>query len=175
MCGIVGWIGKPDKVLVEALAEEAKVRGLHHIGYANKGKAGIIHTRYCTSGGTNQPLEINGKIMAFNGVIDMGTKKDMEARWGMKLTTDNDGEIIMNSVKYSRDILAFLEEHQKISYAGVWVLGKKFVAVRNANRPLWMHIGKQVTYIASTKDIFLRAKVKGAVELQPLKLYEWTI
>jgi glutamine phosphoribosylpyrophosphate amidotransferase len=185
MCGVIGYIGKSiDKNLVERLVFESEIRGIHHTGrvtaevlepkklrgYGN----GIIHTRYCTSGKTNQPLKVKGNVLAFNGVIDMGTKKEMEKRWGIKMTTDNDGEILLQTCKTPETLLLFIKNRQ-CSFAGVMVMDGRFVALRNKFRPLWMHKDKKNNvYIASTKDIFIRSGVKTNLkELEPLKIYEW--
>lgn len=185
MCGVIGYIGKSiDKNLVERLVFESEIRGIHHIGrmtaevlqpkklrgYGN----GIIHTRYCTSGKTNQPIRVKGNVLAFNGVIDMRTKKEIEKDWLIKMETDNDGEIILQTCKTPEEVLDFISD-LTCSFAGVLLMNGRFVAMRNKFRPLWMHKDKKKNvYIASTKDIFIRSGVKKDLkELEPLKIYEW--
>src|SRR5690606_9588763 len=136
----------------------------------------IIHTRYCTSGKTNQPLTIKGNVLAFNGVIHMGTKKEMEKEFRIKMQTDNDGEIILQRCKTPEDVLDFIS-FNNCSFAGVMMFGSRFVAMRNMYRPLWHAYVKGGSIIASTEDILKRAGVvkvaKKVEELKPLTLYEW--
>lgn len=195
MCGVVGYIGKNiDKALIERLVYESEVRGTHNIGRASsevmepksmRGQMmGMVHTRYCTSGETHQPLKIKGNLLAFNGVIHMGTKKEIEKVFNIKMETDNDGEIILQKCRTPEQVLEFIT-HTKCSFAGLVLMGSRFVALRNKDRPLWMakYPNKNVL-IASTKDIFFRAgvlvkhgklskNVPVVEELKPLKLYEW--
>lgn len=172
MCGIVGYVGSVNPDLVKRVVEESKVRGLHHLGSKVIKSAGIYHTRYCTSGEINQPLNVNGTWMVFNGVIDMGTKKEMENRWKLKLATDNDGEIILRQ----NSAVSFLTMYP-CSFAGLFLTNKRLMAIRNKDRPLWMIEVKKSVLLASTLDILKRAGAdwKKAKQLEPLKLYSWTI
>jgi glutamine phosphoribosylpyrophosphate amidotransferase len=184
MCGVVAYIGKVDQELIDRLVHESLVRGTHFTGRmvsealeprSMRGyKVGIIHTRYSTSGETNQPLKVKGNVLAFNGVIHMGTKKEMEKEFKIKMTTDNDGEIILQTCKTPEKVLDFISFNH-CSFAGVMLFGGRFVAMRNQYRPLWMHKARgSGIIIASTKDIFLRSGVKTSLtELKPLKIYEW--
>jgi glutamine phosphoribosylpyrophosphate amidotransferase len=179
MCGVIAYVGTPDESLLEKLVYESYVRGTHNKGEYRTNKhskvgCGIIHTRYCTSGETNQPLVIGSKALAFNGVIDMGTKKEIEKRWVIKMSTDNDGEIILRTCKTPKEVRDFISEIT-CSFAGVMIMENKLIALRNKYRPLWMSkVGKTI-YIASTKDIFMRSGIKKCAELEPLKIYQWTI
>lgn len=182
MCGVVAVLGNVDQKLVERIVEESRVRGLHHLGkaaaYANKRLASIWHARYCTSGMDNQPIvhEDGGSYLAMNGVIDMGTKKEMEQRHGVKMRTDNDAELLLQYLdSYSFEELCVL--WPKASIAGVILTKKKLYAFRNARRPLWMIEKKGSVLIASTQDIFRRAEAdwKKAKQLKPEKVYTWTI
>jgi len=140
----------------------------------------IAHCRYPTSGIDSQPIVISHGMhphehriaLAFNGVIDMGTKEEFEARWGVKCETDNDGEIFVQRLLAGESVEDFLcAENFSGSFAGVWldtgfransdgtrdVGSTTLIAARNERRPLWWsnHLGAQ--WYASTRDIFLRA------------------
>jgi glutamine phosphoribosylpyrophosphate amidotransferase len=186
MCGVIGYIGHDvDQTLLDRLIYESEIRGIHdsrHWSERNKvlskykGKynmLGIHHTRYSTSGKTSQPLVVDGKVLAFNGVIHMGTKKEMEKEFKIKMSSDNDGEILLQKCSTPERVLDFIS-FNKCSFAGVMLFGSRFVAMRNECRPLWMHKTSNEVIIASTRDIFIRAGVsKNLTQLDPLKIYEW--
>lgn len=174
MCGIVAYVGKPDPALIRKLVFEASVRGLHHEGSRVVENAGIYHTRYCTSGETPQPLHYAGRWLAFNGVIDMGTKEEMEQRYMISMDTDNDGELFLQLCNSDEDILEFIN-NPKRTFAGVLLLKDRLIAVRNHGRPLWLHISPGYIIIASTRDIFERAGIDVCYPLEPMKVYTWTI
>lgn len=130
----------------------------------------VAHCRYPTSGIDSQPIAITRGMhphehriaLAFNGVIDMGTKEEFESRWNVKCDTDNDGEIFVQRLLAGESVEDFLcAENFSGSFAGVWLdthLGETtLIAARNERRPLWWsnHLGAQ--WYASTRDIFLRA------------------
>lgn len=182
MCGVIGYLGQPDEEVWLRLIVQSKVRGLHAFGEQRVNGAGIAHTRYATSGKTDQPLSLKGVTMAFNGVIDMGTKIQMEKRWSLKLETDNDGEIIMQKVRSVKNLLdekllAKFVDEMKGSYAGLWLTADKFIAIRNAARPLWeSRPHSNVVYFASTKDILLRSGLKVNNRLLPAyKVLSWNL
>ena len=128
---------------------------------------GIGHTRYSTSGDwhddmNNQPLYLEYIVFAFNGVVDMGTKAEMERKWGMLLDSGNDGELAVKLAEWDR--LELKPGYNRIpaipgTFAGVWLTreGNMYVA-RNEYRPLW-NLGTEdgSHWIASTADIFARA------------------
>jgi asparagine synthetase B (glutamine-hydrolysing) len=175
MCGLVGYVGKVDEGLINRLVEEAKVRGLHHLGSKTFPGGGIYHTRYCTSGGTHQPIGIKGNWIALNGVIDMGTKEEMEKRWRVRLETDNDAEIaLLHAINQAR-LNDFLK--LRISVAAMVLNRSELMAFRNEERPLWMHKpSKGGVVLASTKDIFYKSGVtKNLTQLEPYKIYRWTL
>lgn len=184
MCGVIAFIGNGiNQKLIDKLVYESEVRGTHHTGkvkfklqsFTGKEHDVVIsHTRYATSGEVNQPLKINSKVLAFNGVIHQGTKKEMEREFKIKMKTDNDGEIILQKCKTPENVLDFISFNQ-CSFAGVMLFGNgRFVAMRNQYRPLWMHKAKNGVLLASTKDIFVRSGIKTNLkELEPLKIYEW--
>lgn len=176
MCGVVAYIGSVNPELIDRVVYESTVRGTHHTGHKQIGNAGIYHTRYCTSGETNQPIKFGERYLAFNGVIDMGTKKEMEKRWSIKMETDNDGEIFLQKCKSAEHYEKFLRDNPMISFAGVVLTKHNLVAIRNPHRPLWVLKQGRGLLIASTLDIFIRAKVNGTPAiLNPFKAYVWTI
>lgn len=175
MCGLVGYFGNVDRELVARLVYESTVRGLHHLGHATAPaeEAGLYHARYCTSGLTNQPLKVGERYMAFNGVISMGTKEEMEQEYGVALETDNDGEVILRLCRTPEATVEFLRK-SRATFAGLWLEPGKLTAIRNAGRPLWMHQDADGVLLASTRDIFNRAGVGDCQQLEPLKIYQWT-
>lgn len=167
---------------------ESTVRGLHNLGKEIVGNAGIFHARYCTSGGDHQPVYHNNRVLVFNGVIDMGTKQEMEERHEIEMQTDNDAELallvpeemVANYVAtYYVDGLTHFIDNPKITFAGLIIddNSKELIAIRNIGRPLWMYEDIDCTYLASTKDIFKRAGFNTLYckELEPLKPYTWHI
>lgn len=99
MCSIVGYDGEFNKVLVNRILKNSRIRGLHAFGYSyfeneilkvfkfldykefinhintTRPNCFIAHFRYSTSGdylklNNNQPLAKNDIALAFNGVLD---------------------------------------------------------------------------------------------------------
>lgn len=186
MCGVVGYVGSVNPELVQRVIEESKVRGLHFFGYANTKELGnmqkkdavIYHTRYCTSGKDHQPIfHNNGKsALVMNGVIHMGTKKEMEKRFNITMTTDNDAEVLLQYLdSYSFADLCVM--WPKASIAALVLTSKKLIAMRNESRPLWVIEKGKSVLVASTQDILRRAGAdwKKAKLLEPLKTYSWQI
>lgn len=164
------------------LAYESRVRGMHAYGLAqpevvqkfsrldsflkaleefDDEKPLIAHCRYSTSGDwtvptNNQPIVVDNRALAFNGVISMGTKQEFEAQFDVKCDTENDGEIFLRRP----EVLRF----PKVSFAGVWLDGSVLCAARNERRPLWTCRAHGAEWFASTRDIFLRAGFSGMVE-----------
>lgn len=121
----------------------------------------VFHNRYCTSGdftvmNNNQPLVVDGNALAFNGVVDMGTKAEMERRHSTLLTTENDGELVLQDIRRGDPFRSIANRIS--SFAGVY-LGKdgEMFALRNEMRPLWSYDVKDGTFIVSTVDIARRA------------------
>jgi glucosamine 6-phosphate synthetase-like amidotransferase/phosphosugar isomerase protein len=121
----------------------------------------IIHNRYDTSGDyhvieNNQPIQIDNFSLAFNGVISMRTRIENEKYFGVKLDTDNDGEIFLKLYIDHRNMIHFID-NDNISFAGLMLYKDTLVALRNKKRPLYRIKGEGVTLFASTSDIFKRA------------------
>lgn len=167
------------------LARESRIRGMHSYGIAtptmvlkshdldevidafDASEPTIFHARYSTSGDwrnheNNQPIIIDATerscrlALAFNGVIDMGTRAEMSERWDVRLETDNDGEIFLRRLLLGQSIASFVGGIAG-SFAGVWLEGDVLQCARNARRPLWKCEWPDVKWLASTKDVFVRA------------------
>lgn len=194
---------KEHGVILKSLINQSKIRGLHAFGYSYlEGdkyltkkyyqnefnqiefpitKQLIFHNRYSTSGDfknhiNNQPINIEEVGLVFNGVINMGTKEEMEQEYNITLTTSNDGEVLLRVSDFNpEDMLKFITEN-KCSFSGLLLKDKTLYALRNKNRPGWFLEYNGGLFIASTKDIFVRAL--GNVEpkeLEPNILHSWTI
>lgn len=126
----------------------------------------IGHTRYSTSGDfhvieNNQPLSLDlptgQAVLAFNGVISMATKEEMELMLGHSMQTDNDGELFLRKLHSGirpEDIIM-----SNCSFAGAWFHGDHVVLLRNKYRPLYTYTTEDglTVYWASTKDILKRS------------------
>lgn len=192
---------EPDTELVIRLFRESKIRGLHAFGYSYLGpysalctekflnfedleaklraftpKLLIGHCRYSTSGDwrnpeNNQPI-VRGNALVFNGVIDMGTKQEMEARYGVLLENENDGELLLSSGKEPLDFVRDLPG----SFAGILLTPSGAFALRNERRPAYVGYRGGDVCVASTSDILVRAGLIDIEEIEPLKVvrFGWT-
>jgi glutamine phosphoribosylpyrophosphate amidotransferase len=176
---------------------ESKIRGMHAYGYSMVAKDGskmtakgpslktllqtmpesprllIGHCRYSTSGdykdnNNNQPLTYEGESLVFNGVIDMRTKAEMERAYGIKMLSDNDGEIMLQS----KDRMALLKTD--ITYSGLVLKTNAVQFFRNEGRPGYKATRFGATYVASTADILRRCNLNPEV-LTPHEVHEWTV
>lgn len=166
------------------LFEQSIIRGLHAFGIAqplgreafevhrsrtladvtrvfNPLLPAIAHARYSTSGdwmvkANNQPLVVGDMALAFNGVIDMGTKEEFELRYQVKCEADNDGEIFLRKCQQGESPSKFINKIEG-SFAATWLKGGQLYAGRNARRPLWGCEAYGAVWFASTRDIFRRA------------------
>lgn len=201
MCGVVGFsCNNPTEEnynILYDIIKQSKIRGLHSFGYSyydekiitkkhynikdiNLPKANkiIYHNRYSTSGdymdhNNNQPIQINNFSLVFNGVLDMRTKQEIEENYNIKMQTENDGEIIIQKCGNNIDKIKQFVDTTNGSFAGLFLLDNKMIAIRNKNRPLWKLEHKEAIYYASTKDIFKRvSKNFKPTELIPNKIYE---
>lgn len=149
----------------------------------------LFCARYSTSGShldhrNNQPLHLHGIVMAFDGVIDMGTQAEMTDRHGRIMSADNDGELVLNEIR-RLSVSAESQPYHMLAalpsitanrpFAGLFLANGRMVAFRNGRRPLWHNQGIEgvmpVVY-ASTSDILARAHI-GAMQrrsMQPLVL-----
>jgi glutamine phosphoribosylpyrophosphate amidotransferase len=128
----------------------------------------IAHTRYSTSGDwrdpdNNQPLVLNDAALAFNGVIDMGTKAEMEERHGVDLLSENDGELFLQKIADGENVADWVVTGG-FSFAGAYLSGGEVRLLRNERRPLvWAKVGG-VRVAASTADIMSRAGVTAQAD-----------
>lgn len=190
MCWIVAYYGRIteiEKNKLKELVRQSKVRGLHAFWYVADGVSHkfhsiddclasmdgitgcryfVFHNRYSTSGdyadhNNNQPIEHGNKYLVFNWVISQATKQENEARFGMKLLTDNDWEVLLQYIWQWGGVTDFFRQNNG-SFAWIVVFDEYFLVYRNPERPL--HRSGQ--YFASTWDIFKRAWIRDSVEIQ---------
>lgn len=191
-----------DKDLIKEIFNQSKIRGLHAFGFAGVERSGrmfvvkdtdlkkllsrldqydpialIGHTRYSTSGDwqepeNNQPLIFEGKIMVFNGTIDMRSKGDIEKDLNKQIPAENDGFILIDRV----DDIQFRKKSD-ISFAAAWIEENTLKVCKNNNRPLRFTNKNNTTYIASTVDILIRSGVDviNIHEFEPIKIHEFPI
>ena len=200
MCGVIGYFASTHKLehknILFRLFTESKIRGLHAFGVHTgkttlksnnlkkitqfiekfNGKRLIGHTRYSTSGdfrveSNNQPILREDLALVFNGVIDMGTKQEMESSHQISLETENDGEIFAQHLSLGGDPVQFVKQ-VKFSLAALWAKGKKIFGVRNNKRPLWGCKAEGAVFISSTADIFKRSGLQNCFPLEPFTVYD---
>lgn len=202
MCGVIGFsCVNPNEEKIQLLKKivfQSKIRGVHSFGYSywdNEIKTKkyhninevefpivdkiIYHNRYSTSGdykqhANNQPIVANNISLVFNGVLDMGTKAEIEKRYKIKMTSDNDGEIINQKCSSNKDELKRFINKTTGSFAGLILTpSNELLAIRNPSRPLWKLNHDNAVYFASTKDIFKRVNTNfEPTQLEPNILYE---
>ena len=196
MCGIIGAVIKNNDTmsltLLSRLFQQSRIRGMQSYGWATSremkprigslreahcailklqsGTNFIGHCRYSTSGETPQPLYLKRYpeiVMAFNGNISMKTKPEIEAAYKIKMETDNDGEVFIHYIISGG--YSLLIQDPFVSFAGVWLQNNHLWVLRNERRPGWSCTFNGNFFIASTKDIFLRAGFQNPTEI---KAYE---
>lgn len=187
MCSIIGFKGKYDKIVLNKIFLNSRIRGLHSFGFAYYDTNNavqtfktldyntfvnsineiapdlfIAHFRYSTSGdylelSNNQPLIYKNSVFAFNGVISQEKKEIMENQYNIKMPSDNDGYILFD--KILKNDKEWLKNNNNITYACVWLSKGELYAKRNINRPLYVsEINKNTIYV-STKDIAKRSGI----------------
>jgi glutamine phosphoribosylpyrophosphate amidotransferase len=179
---------------LKKLFVESKIRGMHAYGFAAIQNGKLIeyksnslkalldkidrptmligHCRYSTSGdykdmNNNQPIAYGDERLVFNGVIDMRTKAEMEVAYQIKMRTENDGEIMLQT----SDKMALLKS--SVTYSGLMLNKKRIAFFRNDSRPAHVANRHGATFIGSTADILKRCLL-NAESLDPYKVYEWT-
>lgn len=202
MCSIIAVSGSWDEEIVKKIMQNSRIRGLHSFGYSfvekekiqnlkfleynqfiqsliqKKPEKFIAHFRYSTSGDwkvieNNQPILLDDFCLAFNGVIDMSSKSEMEKKFELKMETENDGEIAIVKYKQNRDLfLDFINENKR-TFAGVFLNKEnKIIAIKNNLRPLSISKDKNATYLASTSDILSRSGLQIYEKLKSNQFYE---
>lgn len=121
----------------------------------------IGHTRYKTSGETNQPILINGQAISMNGVI---TQEPIES-WPFKTETDNDAEILLRNWN-----LNSLQEGASFA-ACILSIEEGLIAFRNGKRPLYCATINNGMAFFSTKEIGKRALGVSGEKLEAGRLY----
>jgi glutamine phosphoribosylpyrophosphate amidotransferase len=195
MCSIIGYNSDVyDKLLVESICQNSRVRGLHAFGYyfldekkrlktekflnynefinsLNKKKPTkfIAHFRYSTSGDyknheNNQPIVLGGCSMVFNGVVDMGNKQQMEQKYNVRLATENDGELVL--INFLKSEKNMVDFVKDKTFAGLFLIKGKIYAFTNSKRPAYLGVKDNVQVICSTKDILNRSLVYDVQELK---------
>lgn len=135
----------------------------------------VFHARYSTSGDfkvleNNQPIRLGGTALAFNGVLHMGTKSEMEAELGEPMETDNDGEMFLRRMRRGEDPAGIVRSG---SFSGVWIEDGLLCALSNGRRPAWVFSNGTVRIVLSTRDIAIRAGL-GSWEHGPLAINQVT-
>jgi glucosamine 6-phosphate synthetase-like amidotransferase/phosphosugar isomerase protein len=201
MCGVAGYSCSDPRTehleILDGIIHQSKIRGLHSFGYSicndglktykhhdirevdlKKAKKIIYHNRYSTSGDyrnhdNNQPINVEGVSLVFNGVLDMRTKEEMMNHYEIRMNSDNDGEILLRLCQSDPKKIQNFVSSTTGSFAGL-ILNEsnEMYAIRNKNRPLWKLIHDNATFYASTRDIFMRVNASfDPVLLEPNKIY----
>lgn len=188
-----------DIHLLLKLMNETAIRGLHSFGVAyyigrdinvekqfnlepekllrnytrQGGKRLIFHCRYSTSGdfkdmSNNQPTVCRNIAVVFNGIISMGRKSVFEEDFNVSCESENDAEIILRRKETPLD---FLYNFPDVSFAGLFLKNKKLIALRNYKRPMYIFKRMESIFFISTRDIAIRAGVKGS-KIEPVEPYK---
>lgn len=166
---------KDKKIIIEK-QKEFNIDELLYGFLDNVGSKRLIyHSRYSTSGDfkdekNNPPILVKNIALVLNGVISMERKIKFEKRFGIKCSSENDGEIILRQ----KDYLKFLEENPEVSFAGIFFDGKNLLALRNNKRPLYRFNYGKATYLVSTIDIAKRAGIRCG-NINPIEPYHMEI
>lgn len=191
--GYVCRSGEPDIDMLIRVFQESKIRGMHAFGYAfhqaglltvrrslnlkeieahlleDRPSAVIGHCRYSTSGDyrnmlNNQPIERDGRAVVVNGVIDMGTKPEMERRYDVNMNTENDAELSL-----FWDNPASAVGNISGSFAGLFLNSPtEILAVRNVRRPAYIVQEQNFGLVASTVDILRRSGIQQTAWVLPV-------
>jgi asparagine synthetase B (glutamine-hydrolysing) len=196
MCGVIGYVPllkDPDQSnAFFRLFYESRIRGVHAFGIYqdvepftsfdfdsveaefDPTRPAIAHCRYSTSGDWHslknaQPLMARqgGTALVFNGVIHMGTREEFNRDFNVNCTGDNDGEVFLRKLDQGIQAETFLDLLEG-SFAGCWIdKHSNLLYARNTRRPLWRRRQYGALWVASTKDIFLRAGFSEPEEVPP--------
>lgn len=138
----------------------------------SRARAAVWHNRYSTSGdwhdhANNQPLHGEVHALAFNGVLDMRTRTEIEQAYGVTLQADNDGYLFLQALERGEDPVATLARLRG-TFAGLWLdTSGQVWALRNRERPLWWFVHAGTPFAVSTADMAQRALGVTAWPLPP--------
>lgn len=200
---LFGGLERERELLFRRLLEQSLLRGVHALGIAQYDSRYaltwtkthdlahlnliaesfdpchrmIAHCRYSTSGDwqddrNNQPIVVDDVALVFNGVISMKTRDEFNTEFGVQCESDNDGEILVRKILAGESPSEFVREMIG-SFAGLWLRDTALYALRNERRPLWASEVHGAVWLASTRDIFARAGVSGAIEMPVGELRSW--
>ena len=143
----------------------------------------IGHIRYSTSDiDYNQPIRINKRFsISHNGVITQREFKYWDEHYknlleDYKLKTKNDTELLgiafYKFIKGDERFNPFIY-FKNSSIAAVCLYRNKIYFFRNGKRPLYYYKNNKYFFVASTKDIFLRSRLKEKYikKVEPFKIY----
>lgn len=139
----------------------------------------IYHNRYSTSGdygvmNNNQPILVESVgALAMNGVLSMKTKEEYEKDYGVKCACDNDTEVFLrilekhvnnislniylqNYTDIEKTLVGFLKSQPQCSFAGVFLIKDRIIALRNNKRPLYYFDTDMYSGFISMYDSFCR-------------------
>lgn len=197
MCGVIAYVSdspnSDDLELMLKIFEESRIRGVHSFGYCFAsdtpkrfhridemrdslaenwdGSPLVGHNRYCTGESWKdlldcQPISRGELAIAFNGVIDMSSPASWPGKYSTNFETANDAEIALVYIE-SGGFLGLIS-NRKVSFAGAWVKDGTVWYARNPGRPLWLGCRAHSRFLASTKDILLRAGFDGKITEVPI-------
>ncbi|HET9409073.1 MAG TPA: hypothetical protein VFO39_17650 [Candidatus Sulfotelmatobacter sp.] len=184
--GAAALVGGEIRVLKSAVPAPKFLRAPEWAAFCDSLPASmILHTRYCTSGDwhddqNNQPLATGNLALVHNGIVSMGTKKEMEQAYDVRLSTENDSEIILRKIDrhlaqdsdIPASIYAVLHDIHTVE-PPIFACGLLFrktgemYCFRDHVRPLYMFKVPALNLrgFCSTKDIFERSL--AATKLSP--------
>lgn len=120
----------------------------------------IGHCRYSTSDlAYNQPLWDDDISIVHNGVITQETPDVWEQLYGYKCKTRNDSELILHTIVSGKSPLEKFPD-SSISVVELY-REKKLRFYRNGKRPIYFTSLNNGVVVTSTKDIAIRAGLKG--------------
>lgn len=197
MCGVIAYASdnpaSDDLELILKIFDESRIRGIHSFGYCFTkttpkrfhrlqelkdslseewdGSPLIGHNRYCTGESWKdlsdcQPIPRGDLAIAFNGVIDMSSPTSWPNKYSTTFETSNDAEIALAYIDQGGFL--GLISNRKVSFAGAWTKNNDVWYARNPGRPLWIGCRAHSRFLASTKDILLRAGFDGEIKEVPI-------
>jgi len=186
MCGVIGYSGPSNEVLVSSLFRENNIRGQHATGiswvegstlrtFIHPGPAEeflkvvppkalqseclIGHSRYSTSSlEHNQPISDGAVSVVHNGVVSQSSPESWKREFGFKCVTENDSELLLHAWTGSTHPLSF---YPQASIAACVLDGSSLAFFRNGKRPLWYWEGTDYVVAVSARNILQRVVEKS--------------